>query len=57
MDIGISLIVMIATIQKDTGIRRPAILPEPGPELTAGAAVAHNAETINLGDSAITMTM
>ncbi len=67
MDVGISLIVMIATTQKETGIRLAAVLlnaangrcsrmPEPGRELTASAAVAHNAKAINLGDNTITMT-
>jgi CBS domain-containing protein/anti-sigma regulatory factor (Ser/Thr protein kinase) len=59
---------MIATSQKNTGIRLAAVLPdaadgrrsripEPGPELTASVAVAHNAVAIKLGNSPITMTM
>jgi CBS domain-containing protein/anti-sigma regulatory factor (Ser/Thr protein kinase) len=59
---------MIATSQKNTGIRLAVVLPdaadgrrsripEPGPELTASPAVAHNAVAIKLGNSPITMTM
>ena len=59
---------MIATIQKDTGVRLAAVLPdaadgrrsripEPGPELTVSAVMAHNAVAIKLGYSTITMTM
>jgi CBS domain-containing protein/anti-sigma regulatory factor (Ser/Thr protein kinase) len=59
---------MIATIQKDRKIRLAAVLPdaadgrrsripEPCPELTASAAVAHNAVAIKLGNSTITTTM
>jgi CBS domain-containing protein/anti-sigma regulatory factor (Ser/Thr protein kinase) len=59
---------MIATIPKNTGIRLAVVLPdaadnrryrmsEPGPALTASAAVAHNAVAIKLGDSTIAMTM
>ena len=59
---------MIATIQKDTGVRLAAVLPdaadgrrsripEPGQELTVSAVMAHNAVAIKQGYSTITMTM
>jgi len=59
---------MNATFEKNNGTRSTAVLPdaagdrcsripEPGPELTASAAVAHNAVAIKLGYSTITMTM
>jgi len=57
VDVGISLIVMIATIQKDRGIRLAAVLPESCPELTASAAVAHNAVAIKLENSTVAVTM
>ena len=60
--------VMNATIVKNNGTRPTAVLPdaahkrcsrspEAGPELTAGAAVAHNAVAIMLGSSTIAVTM
>ncbi|MGA3144684.1 MAG: CBS domain-containing protein [Verrucomicrobiota bacterium] len=48
---------MIATIQKDRGIRLAAVLPESCPELTASAAVAHNAVAIKLENSTVAVTM
>lgn len=59
---------MNATIVKNNGTRPTAVLPdaagercsripEPCPELTAGAAVAHNAVAIKLGNSTIAVTM
>ena len=59
---------MNATIEKDNGMRQTAVLqhaggdrrfklPERHPELTASAAVAHNAVAIKLGNSTIAMTM
>ena len=59
---------MIASIQKDNGIRLAVVLPdaadgrrsrisEPCLELTASAAVAHNAAAIKLGNSMIAVTM
>jgi CBS domain-containing protein/anti-sigma regulatory factor (Ser/Thr protein kinase) len=59
---------MNATIVKKNGTRPTAVLPdaagdrcsripEPCPELTASAAVAHNAVAIKLENSTITMTM
>ena len=57
VDVGISLIVMIATIQKDRGIQLAAVLPESCPELTASAAVAHNAVAIKLENSTVAVTM
>ena len=59
---------MITTIQKNKKIQRAAALPaaaaggrsrnpEPGRELTDGAAVAHNAVAIKLGSSTIAVTM
>jgi CBS domain-containing protein/anti-sigma regulatory factor (Ser/Thr protein kinase) len=49
--------VMSATKQKKKGVRPAAVPPEPGPELTDGAAVAHNAAAVRLGDSTIAATM
>jgi CBS domain-containing protein/anti-sigma regulatory factor (Ser/Thr protein kinase) len=59
---------MNATIVKNNGTRPTAVLPdaagdrcsripEPCPELTAGAAVAHNVVAIKLGNSTIAVTM
>ena len=59
---------MIATIQKDRGIRLAAVLPDAAdgrrsripescPELTASAAVAHNAVAIKLENSTVAVTM
>ena len=59
---------MNATIVKNNGTRPTAVLPdaagdrcsripEPHPELTASAAVAHNAVAIKLGNSTIAVTM
>ena len=59
---------MNATIVKNNGTRPTAVLPDaagdrcsripkPHPELTASAAVAHNAVAIKLGNSTIAMTM
>jgi len=59
---------MNATIVKNNGTRPTAVLPdaagdrcsripEPCPELTASAAVAHNAVAIKLGNSTIAVTM
>jgi signal-transduction protein with cAMP-binding, CBS, and nucleotidyltransferase domain len=60
--------VMNATVEKDNGTRQTAVLQQAGgdrrskvlechPGLTAGAAVAHNAVAIKLGDSTIATTM
>src|ERR1039458_1389387 len=60
--------VMNATIVKNNGTRPTAVLPdaagdrcsripEPGPELTASAAVAHNAVAIKLVNRTIAVTM
>jgi CBS domain-containing protein/anti-sigma regulatory factor (Ser/Thr protein kinase) len=59
---------MNATIVKNNGTRPTAVLPdaagdrcsripEPHPELTASAAVAHNAVAIKLGNSKVAVTM
>jgi CBS domain-containing protein/anti-sigma regulatory factor (Ser/Thr protein kinase) len=48
---------MSATNQRKKKVRPAAVLPEPGPELTAGAAVAHNAVAVRLGDNTIAATM
>ncbi|MGA2785950.1 MAG: CBS domain-containing protein [Verrucomicrobiota bacterium] len=48
---------MSATKQKKKRVRPAAILPESGPELTASAAVAHNAAAVRLEDGTIAATM
>jgi CBS domain-containing protein/anti-sigma regulatory factor (Ser/Thr protein kinase) len=59
---------MIATIQKDKGIRLAAVLPDAAagrrsripehcPELTVSAAAAHNAVAIKPGNGTVAMTM
>ncbi len=49
--------IRLAAVLLDAADGRRSRMPEPDPELTAGAAVAHNAAAIMLGDSTSAMTM